>query len=60
MTEWVLKEVFQQLYYANVAFEGIVLKPNMIVPGMKCPKQASVDEVADRTIEVLKRCVPPP
>jgi fructose-bisphosphate aldolase class I len=58
VTEWVLKEVFQQLYYANVALEGMVLKPNMIVPGMKCPKQVSVDEVADRTIEVLKRCVP--
>ncbi len=58
VTEWVLKEVFQQLYYANVALEGIVLKPNMIVPGMKCAKQASVDEVADRTVEVLKRCVP--
>ncbi|HEY0106379.1 MAG TPA: class I fructose-bisphosphate aldolase [Rhizomicrobium sp.] len=58
VTEWVLKEVFQQLYYANVALEGIVLKPNMIVPGMKSPKQASVDAVADRTVEVLKRCVP--
>lgn len=58
VTEWVLKEVFHQLYYANVALEGIVLKPNMIVPGMKSSKQASVDEVADRTVEVLKRCVP--
>jgi fructose-bisphosphate aldolase class I len=58
VTEWVLKEVFQQLYYANVQLEGIVLKPNMIVPGMKCAKQASVDEVADRTVAVLKRCVP--
>ncbi len=58
VTEWVLKDVFQQLYYANVALEGIVLKPNMIVPGMKCAKQASVDEVADRTVDVLKRCVP--
>src|SRR6202008_2835955 len=58
VTEWVLKEVFQQLYYANVKLEGIVLKPNMIVPGMKCPKQASVDDVADRTVEILKRCVP--
>ena len=58
VTEWVLKEVFQQLYYANVKLEGIVLKPNMVVPGMKSPKQASVDEVADRTVEVLKRCVP--
>jgi len=58
VTEWVLKETFQQLYYANVKLEGIVLKPNMIVPGVKCAKQASVEEVADRTVEVLKRCVP--
>jgi len=58
VTEWVLKETFQQLYYANVALEGMVLKPNMIVSGMKCPKQASVDEVAQRTVEILKRCVP--
>ena len=58
VTEWVLKEVFQQLYYANVKLEGIVLKPNMIVPGVKCAKQASVEEVADSTVEILKRCVP--
>ncbi|MBL6936650.1 MAG: fructose-bisphosphate aldolase class I [Alphaproteobacteria bacterium] len=58
ITEWVLKEVFQELYYAQVKLEGIVLKPNMIVPGMKAAKQASVEEVADRTIQVLKRCVP--
>jgi len=58
ITEWVLKEVFQELYYAQVKLEGIVLKPNMIVPGMKAAKQASVEEVADRTVEVLKRCVP--
>ena len=59
ITEWVLKEVFHQLLYADVMLEGIILKPNMIVPGMKAAKQASVDEVADRTVEVLKRCVPP-
>jgi fructose-bisphosphate aldolase class I len=59
VTEWVLKETFQQLYYANVALEGMVLKPNMAISGMKCAKQASVDEVAQRTVEVLKRCVPP-
>jgi fructose-bisphosphate aldolase class I len=58
VTEWVLKEVFQQLYYANVQLEGIVLKPNMIVPGMKCAKQSSVEEVADRTVKILERCVP--
>jgi fructose-bisphosphate aldolase class I len=58
VTEWVLKETFAQLYYANVALEGMVLKPNMVISGMKCPKQASVDEVAERTVEILKRCVP--
>jgi fructose-bisphosphate aldolase class I len=58
VTEWVLKEVFQELYYAHVALEGMVLKPNMIVSGMKCAKQASVEEVADRTVQILKRCVP--
>jgi len=58
VTEWVLKETFQQLYYMNVALEGIVLKPNMIVPGKKAAKQASVDEVAEQTIKVLKACVP--
>ncbi len=58
VTEWVLKETFQQLYYLNVALEGIVLKPNMIVPGKKAAKQASIDEVAEKTIKCLKACVP--
>jgi fructose-bisphosphate aldolase class I len=58
VTQWVLKETFQQLYYLNVALEGMVLKPNMIVPGKKAPKQASVDEVAEKTIKCLKACVP--
>ena len=59
VTEWVLKEVYQQLYYQNVVLEGTVLKPNMVIPGKKSSKKASVDEVAQRTIQVLKRCVPP-
>jgi len=58
VTEWVLKETFQQLYYANVVLEGAILKPNMIVPGKKCAKQAGLDEVAEKTVRVLKRCVP--
>ena len=58
ITEWVLKEVFQELYYAQVKLEGIVLKPNMVISGMKCAKQAGVEEVADKTILILKRCVP--
>jgi fructose-bisphosphate aldolase class I len=58
VTEWVLKETFQQLYYLNVALEGMILKPNMIVPGKKAARQASVDEVAEKTIRCLKACVP--
>jgi len=58
VTEWVLKETFQQLYYLNVALEGIVLKPNMVIAGKKAAKQAGVDEVAEKTIKCLKACVP--
>ncbi|HLC07870.1 MAG TPA: class I fructose-bisphosphate aldolase [Methyloceanibacter sp.] len=59
VTEFVLKVVYQELYYARVKLEGTVLKPNMVVPGKKCPKRASVAEVAERTLKVLKNCVPP-
>lgn len=58
VTEWVLSEVFEQLFVANVALEGMILKPNMIVSGMKCATQAPVSEVAERTVKVLKRHVP--
>ena len=58
ITEFVLKEQFQELYYQRVALEGIVLKPNMVISGKKCPKQASVEEVAEKTVKVLKACVP--
>ena len=59
VTEWVLKEVYQQLYYAQVPLEKTILKPNMVISGVKCPKQAAREEVAERTVKVLKRCVPP-
>jgi fructose-bisphosphate aldolase, class I len=58
VTEWTLKTVFEQLYDQRVALEGIVLKPNMAIAGKKCPKQASVAEVAEKTVRVLKACVP--
>ncbi len=58
VTTWILKETFQQLYFQDVLLEGIILKPNMIVSGVKCPTQASVAEVAERTLRVLRRCVP--
>ena len=57
-TEWILKTVFQELYVAHVVLEGIVLKPNMVVPGKKSQKQASAAEVAEKTAKVLKECVP--
>lgn len=57
-TEWMLKTVFQELYVAHVVLEGIVLKPNMVVPGKKSPKQASPAEVAALTAKVLRECVP--
>jgi fructose-bisphosphate aldolase, class I len=57
-TEWALKETFQQLYYAGVQLEGIILKPNMVISGKKCPTQAGREEVAEKTLKVLKRCVP--
>ena len=59
VTEFVEKAVFQELYYAKVKLEGIVLKPNMIVPGKKCAKQVSDAEIAEKTLRVLKECVPP-
>jgi fructose-bisphosphate aldolase class I len=58
VTEWTLKTVFEQLYDQRVALEGMVLKPNMVIAGKKCSKQASVDEVAERTVKVLKARVP--
>ena len=50
VTTWMLKETFQELFYNRVALEGMVLKPNMVVPGKKSPKRASVEEVADKTV----------
>ena len=58
VTTWVLKETFAELFYNRVALEGMVLKPNMAVPGKKSAKRASVEEVAAKTLAVLKACVP--
>jgi fructose-bisphosphate aldolase, class I len=59
VTEWVLKTVYRELYLARVKLEGTVLKPNMVVPGKKSATKASVEEVAEKTLRVLKECVPP-
>ena len=58
VTEEVLHVVFEQLYAQGVMFEGMILKPNMVVPGLACPIQVSVDEVADTTVKCLLRVVP--
>ena len=58
VTEEVLHSVFYELYGQNVLLEGMVLKPNMVLSGYKCSEQASIDEVAEMTVTVLKRCVP--
>jgi len=58
VTEKTLHTVFAQLYLQGVAPEGMILKPNMVVAGLACPKQASVDEVAEATVNCLLRAVP--
>ena len=58
VTEEVLHTTFYELYSQNVLLEGMVLKPNMVLSGYACSEQASVDEVAEMTVTVLKRCVP--
>jgi fructose-bisphosphate aldolase class I len=58
VTEWTLKAVYEALYVSRVTLEASVLKPSMVIAGKDCPRQASVQEVAERTVKVLKRCVP--
>jgi fructose-bisphosphate aldolase class I len=58
VTEMMLKIQFEELYFQRVALEGMVLKPNMVVPGKKSQQRATVEEVAEKTVRVLKACVP--
>ncbi len=58
VTEEVLRTVFNQLYTQRVMLEGMILKPNMVLPGLTCPRQEPVDEVADATAKCLLRAVP--
>lgn len=58
VTEWTLRTVFRELYDARINLEGMVLKPNMVIAGQKCAKQASPAEVAEKTIKCLKAAVP--
>jgi fructose-bisphosphate aldolase class I len=58
ITEEVLRAVFEQLYVQRVTLEGMILKPNMVLPGLACSTQPTADEVADATVKVLLRAVP--
>jgi fructose-bisphosphate aldolase class I len=58
VTEEVLQTVFSQLYNQRVVLEGLILKPNMVLPGLNCTKQEAVDEVGDVTVKCLLRTVP--
>jgi len=58
VTEQVLQTVFNQLYTQGVMLEGMLLKPNMVLPGLDCPNQATLDGVADVTVTCLLQTVP--
>jgi fructose-bisphosphate aldolase class I len=58
VTQRVLNQTFQELRNQRVELEGMVLKPNMAVAGKTFPRQPSVEEVAEKTVRLLKACVP--
>ena len=58
VTDKVLRTVFSELFAQRVMLEGMILKPNMVLPGAACVKQATVDEVADATLSCFLRAVP--
>ena len=58
VTDEVLRTVFSELFAQRVALEGIILKPNMVLPGTACASQPTLDEVADATVNCFLRAVP--
>jgi fructose-bisphosphate aldolase, class I len=58
VTNVVLDTVFSRLFSARVALEGMILKPNMVIPGKKAPNQSSPTQIAEATVRTLKRRVP--
>lgn len=58
VTSRVLEAIFTELDSHHVLFEGMLLKPNMVIPGKKCEKQAYAQEIAEATIRCLTRYVP--
>jgi fructose-bisphosphate aldolase class I len=59
VTNTVLQTVFDQLFEHRIVLEGMVLKPNMVISGKKAPNRAGPEQVAEATLRVLKRHVPP-
>jgi fructose-bisphosphate aldolase class I len=59
VTNIVLDSVFSHLFAARIVLEGMILKPNMVIPGKKCADQATPERIAEATIRTLKRQVPP-
>jgi fructose-bisphosphate aldolase class I len=57
-TDEVLRTLFSELFAQRVMLEGMVLKPNMVLPGLACTRQETVDEVADATMNCFLRAVP--
>ncbi|MDH3289530.1 MAG: fructose-bisphosphate aldolase class I [Gemmatimonadota bacterium] len=58
VTETTLKSLYFHLHAHRVVLEGTLLKPNMVIAGKSCPTQAKVGQVAQATVDVLRRCVP--
>jgi len=58
VTEWTLNALYQALYVNRVVLEESVLKPSMVISGKDCAVQARSKEVAERTVRVLRHCVP--
>jgi fructose-bisphosphate aldolase class I len=58
VTEEVLHMVFHKLHAERVLMEGMILKPNMVLPGSTCPEQGTVEDVALATMKCLLRSVP--
>ena len=58
VTHQVLHAVFNALFDQHVEFEGMILKPNMILPGLESPVQDNLEAVADATVKCFLRCVP--
>jgi fructose-bisphosphate aldolase class I len=58
VTDEVLRTVFSALFEQRVLLEGMILKPNMVLPGSSCGKRAEIEEVAEATVACLLRAVP--